>query len=410
MRKPIAQFVALFAALLLALPAARAQEQERTAYARAELEQLLAPIALYPDPLLSQVLMAATYPLEVVQAARWSRAHPGLVGDEAVRAAAAPDWDPSVKSLLAFPQLLARMDEKLEWTRQLGEAFLAQEGDVMDAVQHLRRQARAAGHLLGDERVRVIDDGGALAIEYADPLVVYVPAYDPWIVYGNWWWPAYPPVAWAPWPGYAVVRSGLWWGTGIGVTVGFFYGALDWPHRHVKILHVHNHYVRRPAMRRAVTVHRPLAVGRWRHDAAHRRGAAYRQPEARKPLGVAPTPKRAAPTRRSAPRAAPRAVRRGHLVPPAWRSSAPAAMPPRAAGSQPPRRPMRAVPYHRGHGGSGRTLDRADRRSRARADAPQHRAAQPHGFARHPGRNAGAVPVRPPLRLGVARDRPRLGR
>lgn len=358
------KLLALLAAVMFSLPAAHA----RAAYADAELDQLLAPVALYPDALLTQVLMASTYPLEVVEAARWSRAHAGLVGDEAVRAAADRGWDPSVTSLLAFPHLLTRLDEQLVWTRQLGEAFLAQEADVWDAVQRLRRRAYAAGHLLGDERVRVIDDGSTLVIEYADPRVVYVPYYDPWVVYGGWGWSAYPPVVWAPWPGYGYVRSGIWWGTGIGVTVGFFFAAVDWPHRHVKVVHVHNHYVRRHAVPHA---RRPIHVGRWRH----------------------------APSR-------PRAIRPAHPMPPAL-SASPSA--PRR-GSQIERGPRRAVPYDRAHGRPGRTVDRPDRGRRARANAPQYRAAQPHGLARHPRRDARAVPVRPAVRFGVARDRPRRSR
>lgn len=410
------KLLALLAALLLALPAAQAREP----YAEAELEQLLAPVALYPDALLSQVLMASTYPLEVVEAARWSRARAGLVGDEAVRAGADQGWDPSVTSLLAFPHLLARMDEQLSWTRELGEAFLAQESEVMDAVQRLRRRAHAAGHLLGDERVRVIDDGSILVIEYADPRLVYVPYYDPWVVYGGWGWPSYPPVAWAPWPGYGYVHSGLWWGTGIGVTVGFFFAAVDWPHRHVKVVHVHNHYVRRHA---AAHAHRPIHVGRWQHyrDARplrHRERPAFvvrpnppshldvrqqhrdvrrhdRHVYPERPAGVIP------------PRALPAPVLRPHRpMPPALSASPP---PPRS-GSHIRHGPARAVPYDRGHGRPGRTLDRPDRGRSARADAAQHRAAQPHGFARHPRRDAGPVSVRPPVRLGVARDRPRMAR
>src|SRR3989304_891274 len=123
--------VAGLLAVLLTLPAAVAQN--RPAFSPQELDQMLAPVALYPDPLLSQILMAATYPLEVVQAARWSRANPHLKGQDAVRAVEPMDWDPSVKSLVAFPQILHRMDEQLEWTRRLGEAFLDQEPPGMDA-------------------------------------------------------------------------------------------------------------------------------------------------------------------------------------------------------------------------------------------------------------------------------------
>jgi len=245
-------------ALLAAAPAALAQE--RRTYSQGELDQMLAPIALYPDALLSQVLMASTYPLDIVEAARWTRAHPGLQGDEAVAAVAGEDWDPSVKSLVAFPNQLLRMDENLAWTRSLGEAFLEQEPHVMETVQQLRRRADAAGHLLPDERLRVVADGDSIAIEPADPQVVYVPCYDPWVVYGPWSWSAYPPVAWAPCPGYYAYRPGFWWGVGIGVSTNFFFGGVDWHQRHVKVVHVNNFFVRPRAFRQ-----RPLHVGKWQH-------------------------------------------------------------------------------------------------------------------------------------------------
>ena len=352
-------FVILMA-VMVALPPAQAQE--RQPYSQAELDQMLAPIALYPDALLSQVLMAATYPLEVVEAARWSRAHPGLQGDEAVRAAQDKDWDPSVKSLLAFPNLLSRMDEKLEWTKQLGDAFLAQEQQVMDAVQDLRRKAKAAGQLAPDERVRVVEDGGTIVIEAANPRVVYVPYYDPWVVYGPWWWSAYPPVVWAPWPGYVVYRPGFWWGVGVTISSGFFFGSVSWPHRHVVVTHVNNYYLRPSVIRRDVVV-RPIATGRWQHDPSHRRGIVYRSPEVQKrfavsaprPAAVAPAPRR---IERLETRPEPRQVerrqerrdnrreerrddRRGQAMPPALRASsaparaeAPRAVPPRVEAKQ----------------------------------------------------------------------------
>ncbi len=275
-------------ALLIALPAAYAQE--RKIYGQPELDQMLAPVALYPDALLSQVLMASTYPLEVVEAARWSRAHPGIQGDEAVRAAMDKDWDPSVRSLLAFPSLLTRMDESLDWTRRLGEAFLAQEAQVMDTVQQLRQRAQAAGHLAPDERQRVVADGRAIAIEPADPRVVYVPYYDPYVVYGPWWWSAYPPVIWAPWPGYAVARPGFWWGVGVGITSGFFFGGVDWHHRHVRVVHVQNHYVRPAFIGHQVYLHRPIEPGRWQHNQWHRRGVGQRYEERRAEHRAQPMP------------------------------------------------------------------------------------------------------------------------
>ena len=155
---------------------------------------MLAPIALYPDPLLSQILMATTYPLEIVEAARWVAANPGLRGDDAVRAVAAQPWDPSVKSLVAFPQILALLDQRLDWTQRLGNAFLAQQAQVMDTVQALRRRANSAGNLRSSDQMQVEDQSGSIALEPANPQLVYVPYYDPMTVYGSWWWPGYPPV------------------------------------------------------------------------------------------------------------------------------------------------------------------------------------------------------------------------
>lgn len=273
----------LIAALVaLAATAPLQSAHARAPYTQAELDQLLAPIALYPDALLSQVLLAATRPAEVAEAARWSRANPGLQGDDAVRAVQSEDWDQSVKSLVAFPDLLARMYERLDWTEALGDAFFVQEPVVMETVQELRRRARAAGNLAPDERLQVQDDGGAIIIEPATPQVVYVPYYDPWVVYGPWWWSAYPPVAWAPWPGYALVRrpgiaSGIWWGPTAGISIGYLYGGVDWVQRRVRIP-AHRDYSR-PQM-----IHR---------DPPHRRVA---------PAPVAPAP-------RIEPRPQPRAER-----------------------------------------------------------------------------------------------------
>jgi hypothetical protein len=259
-------------ALLLCAAPATAREAPPP-FTQAELDQMLAPIALHPDSLLSQILMAATYPLEVVQAARWSRANPGLAGREAVNAVEAMDWDPSVKSLVAFPRILRMMDERLDWTQRVGEAFLAQQGHVMDTIQGLRRRAEAAGNLRSDERIHVTQHGDYIAIEPAQPHVVYVPYYDPLVVYGPWWWPAYPPVHWGPAPGY-FVASPLWpvyyWSPAIAVSTGLFFGAFEWPYRRVTVVHVHH----RPEVRvRQHVVQRTRVV--WRHDPVHRRDVPY---------------------------------------------------------------------------------------------------------------------------------------
>lgn len=247
------------------------------AYTQAELDQMLAPVALYPDSLLSQILMAATYPLEVVQAARWSRANPGLRGQDAVRAVDDRDWDPSVKSLVAFPQILTMMDTKLEWTERLGDAFLAQQAQVSDTIQSLRRKAYEAGNLQSTTQQRVVREGDVIVIDSGAPGVVYVPYYNPVVVYGPWWWPAYPPVYWAPWPGYYVPSAhvGITWSVGIGVGVNFFFGVWDWPHRYIRIVDAHPFYYHR-------FDRRPLPPKKiWVHDPVHRHGVPYRNPAVR---------------------------------------------------------------------------------------------------------------------------------
>jgi hypothetical protein len=283
MKALIRTMTVLCLALVLPAQGAFAQErpvqerpaQDRPAFPQEQLDQMLAPIALHPDPLLSQILMAATYPLEVVQAARWSRANPGLKGEAAVKAVESKDWDPSVKSLVAFPEILAMMNEHLEWTEHLGEAFLAQQAQVMDTIQGLRRRAEEAGNLEPNERRAVRRDDEHIIIDPPEPGVVYVPYYDPRIVYGPWWWPAYPPVYWGPPLGYyAGWGPGFWWGGGVFVSSGFFFGAFSWPHRHVTIVHFNHHRALFARRGYVVTARGPVV---WRHDIYHRRGVPYRQ-------------------------------------------------------------------------------------------------------------------------------------
>jgi hypothetical protein len=312
-----------------------------------------------------------------------------------------------VKSLVAFPHLLRRMDEQLDWTRRLGAAFLGQEPEVMATVQRLRQRAQAAGHLLPDERLRVVTGGEVIVIEPADARVVYVPYYDPWVVYGAWGWPAHPPVVWAAWPGYTVARPGFWWGVGIGVTAGFFFGDFDWHHHHVKVVHVHNHYLR-PHVRK----YRPIHVGKWRHAPAPRR-TIERQRIQHRPVAHRPLERRRVEASRPAhvrvaPQARPMPPALG-ASPPLRRIEAPRVQP-RPANVQPQARPGRAMSYDRGHGRFGKPVDRADRVGRVRPDAAQHRPAQSHRGARNARRDAGAVPVRPAVRFGVAGDRPRMAR
>lgn len=239
------------------MPPQNEPRPNRSVFTQPELDQMLAPIALYPDTLLSQILMASTYPLEVVEAARWSQANSKLKGEQAVQAVAQQAWDPSVKSLVAFPQVLMTMDEKLPWMERLGEAFLAQQPQVMDSVQQLRQKASAAGHLTSNEQIRVDQQGQTIAIQPATPQVVYVPYYNPMLMYGPWWWSAYPPVYWGPWPGYVYgpgFGMGFGWGLGIGIGPGFFFGGFNWQYRYATF----------------------AGGGVWAHNPFHRRGVPYR--------------------------------------------------------------------------------------------------------------------------------------
>lgn len=247
--------------------------QDAAAFSQPELDQMLAPVALYPDALLSQIMMAATYPLEVVEAARWSHANPGLAGERAVNAVERNNWDPSVKSMVAFPQILGMMSDKLDWTERLGDAFLDQESQVMDTVQDLRHRAYAGGNLRSNDNYRVNSSGDYIDIDETDPGFAYVPYYDPGVVYGPWRSPQYPPVYWAPWPGYrerAGFGAGFAWGAGIALGSEFFFGALDWRQHRVDVVNVNNSYY----PRNAGSANRSQAA--WQHAPEHRRGIPYR--------------------------------------------------------------------------------------------------------------------------------------
>ena len=188
----------------------------------AELDQLLAPIALYSDPLLTQTLIAATYPLEVVQADRWAKSNKNLKGDALTAALAKQSWDDSVKSLVQVPTVLAMMGEQLDWTQKLGDAMLAQQADVMDSVQRLRARAQANGKLQSTKEqtvtVKTEDQKQYVVIEPASPTEIYVPYYEPAAVYGDWPYPDYAPYYFPPPPGYfaaGALATGIAFATGI---------------------------------------------------------------------------------------------------------------------------------------------------------------------------------------------------
>jgi len=190
-----------------------------------QLEQLVAPIALYPDALVAQVLAASTYPSQIVEADRWLQANPGLQGQALADAADQQPWDPSIKALVQFPSVLANMDQNLSWTQSLGDAYYNQPQDVMNAIQVMREKARAAGNLNNTSQEVVETNGPEIVIAPANPEIVYVPVYDPWLVYG----PSVP-----VWPGF--VFGSVWvgrpyFGFGFGVNIGFWRGfGWGWPH------------------------------------------------------------------------------------------------------------------------------------------------------------------------------------
>jgi hypothetical protein len=187
-----------------------------------QLQQLVAPIALYPDSLVAQILAASTFPEQVVEADRWLQAHSDLKGDALGQAVDSQPWDPSVKALTAFPSVLGNMDKNLSWTSSLGDAYYNQQPAVMDAVQAMRQRAQAAGNLRSTPQQTVDEQGSTIVIQPASTDVVYVPAYDPWLVYGD------PLVAWPGWYAY----PGIWYGGpylafGVGIGIGFV-GAFGW--------------------------------------------------------------------------------------------------------------------------------------------------------------------------------------
>ncbi|MGD9661183.1 MAG: DUF3300 domain-containing protein [Porticoccaceae bacterium] len=247
-------------------------------FSAAELDQMLAPIALYPDALLSQILMAATYPEEVREAATWSIQYPELEGQAAVNAVAAMPWDPSVKAMVAFPELLSRMDADSLWIQRLGDAYLMQEADVLDSIQRLRDRAYAAGNLGRLDHVRVYRQDNYIYIDPIDPHVIYIPYYHPVHFYSNWWWPDYPPHYWSPPSGY---HSGVhfYWGRGFHVAPVFFFSTFHWHNRHIVVYdsaiyrsRFYDNRYRGHSVRQ-----RYEGAQRWRHDPAHRHGVRYPQ-------------------------------------------------------------------------------------------------------------------------------------
>jgi Protein of unknown function (DUF3300) len=264
---------------LLALPGypLSAAESGGQGFKPEEIDALVAPIALYPDSLLSQIFMASTYPLEVVEASRWAKQNQNLKGDALAQALEKQDWDPSVRSLVNFPDVLSKMSDQLDWTQKLGDAFLSQQKDVMDAVQRLRAKAEAAGNLKTTEQQKVIVEEKVIKIESPSPQVVYVPTYNPTVVYGAWPYPAYPPYPWYP-PGY-VFGSLFAFGAGValGAAWGYAWGGCNWRGGNVDVNINRNTNFNNTINRNNFSQRVGQGgQGQWQHDPSHRKGVGYR--------------------------------------------------------------------------------------------------------------------------------------
>jgi hypothetical protein len=247
-----------------------------------QLDSLVAPIALYPDPLLSQVLVASTYPLEIIQLQQWMAQHKDLKGDALTTAVQKEDWDPSIQAMSVLPDAVKQLADNIKWTTDLGNAFLAQQADVMDAVQRMRMKAKNAGNLKSTEQqkveVQTVESKTVVVIQQANPQIVYVPSYNPVVVYGPPVYP-YPPIYYPP-PGYYAAGVAIAFGVGIAIGAayhgGWGYGC-GWGHSSINI-NVNNNYVshyNRTNINNGNRVSHHNNGGTWQHNPQHRGGAPY---------------------------------------------------------------------------------------------------------------------------------------
>ncbi|HXC97088.1 MAG TPA: DUF3300 domain-containing protein [Edaphobacter sp.] len=261
------------------------QPQQQSATIPADqLDSLVAPIALYPDPMLAQVLAASTYPLEIVQLEQWLAKNPTLKDKALADAVAKQPWDPSVQALAGLPDVVKRLADDIEWTTDLGNAFLAQQSDVMDAVQRMRAKAQGTGNLKSTQQQNVetksVDNKSVIVIEQANPQVVYVPSYNPTVVYGPPVYP-YPPIYYPP-PGY--YAAGLAISFGVGIAMGAFWsGGWGWGcgwggHNNITINN-YNNFNRNTNINNRINGggNRPGGggSGTWQHNPQHRGGTPY---------------------------------------------------------------------------------------------------------------------------------------
>jgi uncharacterized membrane protein YgcG len=248
-----------------------------------QLEQIVAPIALHPDTLLTQILMSSTYPLEIVQAYRWSQKNPSLKGTALDEALKKQDWDPSVKALCSLPTVLKQMNDNLDWTQDLGDAFLGQQEELMQTVQKMRKKALEAGNLKSGEQQKVSQTGDVIVIESTKTEVVYVPTYYPTAVYGpSWSYPYYyyPPM----YPAYPA--GGMLFAFSVGVAWGGGWGNCNWGGNNVYINHNEfNNFNKNTNINGGRDNLPGGGKGDWKHNPEHRKGANYKNPQTAQKYG-----------------------------------------------------------------------------------------------------------------------------
>ncbi|MFQ3192437.1 MAG: hypothetical protein ACI936_003589 [Paraglaciecola sp.] len=273
--KNVIFYLGLFVSALVSFTTTAEQETQR--FSDAELAQMLAPIALYPDSLLTHILIASTYPIEIVEAHRWLKKNDNANTEQKSQLLEAFDWDASVQALIPFERVLSRLSGDLSWTQALGDAFLQDESRLLLSIQTLRKQAKLAGSLRKMDNMDVRYEDNNILILPRQKEVVYVPYYDSRMVYGSWFWAAYPPVYWHS--NHRVQLSHyrpFHWNTGVHITFNYFFSAFHWHNRHVVVVTPdrarYRYYNQRPR--------RLIANGgyakRWSHQPSHRKGVAYR--------------------------------------------------------------------------------------------------------------------------------------
>lgn len=257
----------------------QAHQSENQQLSEAELAQILAPIALYPDSLLTHILISSTYPIEVIEAYRWLENNDNLTASQIARKIEKFEWDASVKALVPFKQILSRLSDNLTWMQQLGDAFLQDEELVLESIQALREQAKLSGNLDKMENMEVSYERNNIIIEPVQKEIVYVPYYDTRLVYGNWHWSSYPPVYWTPHHRvYINHHNPFSWHTGIHISFNYFFSSFHWHKRHLVVVNSH----RTHSYRSRKSISRGGYAKRWSHKPVHRRGVSYGSKKAHK--------------------------------------------------------------------------------------------------------------------------------